>query len=113
MPLDLAARTFLKDIAIRCERIENYVRGYDVAAYLSDQRTQSAAERELITIGEAMGALLRIAPEIEANITDAREIVDFRNLVVHTYQIVIPRMVWAIIEDDLPTLHREVRALLA
>ena len=42
-----------------------------------------------------------------------REVVDFRNLLIHGYAAVIPDRVWDYAQNDLPELHRIVRELLA
>jgi uncharacterized protein with HEPN domain len=38
--------------------------------------------------------------------------VDFRNVLAHTYAIVDDALVWQAIEQNLPTLERTVAALL-
>jgi len=62
--------------------------------------------------GEALGHTLRLAPEFGDRIGDARKIVDFRNLLVHGYSAVEADRVWDMIQQRLPRLLAEVRALL-
>ena len=80
-----------------------------------DYRTQrwlrSSIEREFTIIGEAVNAALDKEPEVP--ITDAREIVAFRNILVHRYRSVEASEVWGFIQRDLPRLLAEVRALLS
>lgn len=45
-------------------------------------------------------------------ITKARRIVDMRNRVIHAYDAIDDVTVWAVIINDLPTLHEEVSELL-
>ncbi len=48
-----------------------------------------------------------------ARITDWRDIIDFRNLLVHGYAAINDRLVWETANDDLPVLRREIEAILA
>ena len=72
----------------------------------------SAVEREFITIGEAVSALTRQAPEVAAGISRARLIVGFRNQVVHEYATIDDEAVFAIARHDVSVLRDECAALL-
>jgi uncharacterized protein with HEPN domain len=50
--------------------------------------------------------------KIEPAVTAVRQIIGFRNILVHGYDVIRDREVWKILEDDLPTLSREVDTLL-
>jgi|ERR1041385_8554517 uncharacterized protein with HEPN domain len=69
-----------------------------------DYRTQrwlrSSIEREFTIIGEAVNAALDKEPELP--ITDARDIIAFRNILVHRYRSVEASEVWGFVESDLP-----------
>lgn len=110
MPRD--ERAYLVDILESCDAIQFAARGLDLAAYESNRLVRSSVEREFIIIGEAMGALSRVAPETFESITHARRIVDFRNQLTHEYPSVDDALVWAITEKDVPVLRRECAALL-
>lgn len=56
---------------------------------------------------------MRAHPDVAARITDWRDIIDFRNLLVHGYDVINDRLVWETVTEDLPVLRREVEALLA
>jgi uncharacterized protein with HEPN domain len=105
-------RAYLADIIEPCDAIQLAVRGLDLAAYEGNRPVRSSVEREFIIIGEAMGALARVAPPMFESITHARRIVDFRNQLTHEYPLVDDALVWAIIETDVPVLRRESAALL-
>ena len=64
-------------------------------------------------VGEALNRLMKIEPSVAAAITDARQIIAFRNILVHGYDVVRNEVVWGILETGLPTLTREVDTLLA
>jgi len=110
MPRD--ERAYLSDILESCEAIAAAVQGMDLAAYRSNRLVRSSAEREFIIIGEAVAALARVSPATFAAITRARRIVDFRNELTHEYPTVDDALVWAIIETDVPVLHRECAGLM-
>ena len=45
-------------------------------------------------------------------ITDHRRIIAFRNILVHAYAQIDDRLVWGVVEANLPTLIAEIDALL-
>lgn len=71
---------------------------------------QDAVEGNIITIGEAMSALLKINSSID--ITNARRIVDARNKLTHGYDEIEIVQIWSIIIRHLPILRIEVSAIL-
>lgn len=73
---------------------------------------RSAVEREFAIIGGAISVLSHKEPDVFAQITHARRIVDFRNQLTHEYPMVDDEMVWAIAKRDLPLLRAECIALL-
>ena len=75
--------------------------------YLTDKKTQSAVERQLGIIGEALNKFEKLFPE--SRISNARKIVGFRNRLIHTYDSVDPSMVWAILKNHLGPLKDEVK----
>lgn len=64
-------------------------------------------------VGEALREASRVEPELANRITGYRRIIDFRNILVHGYATVYDEGVWRIIEEHLPVLLTEVRAMLA
>jgi uncharacterized protein with HEPN domain len=100
-------RKFLSDILRAIELIDSFtsdIKDYD--NYVSDLKTQSAVERQLGIIGEAVSKFEKLFPE--SPLTNARKIVGFRNRLIHTYDAVDPTIVWAIIKNHLPPLEKEV-----
>jgi uncharacterized protein with HEPN domain len=75
---------------------------------LIDKKTQSAVERQLGIIGEALNKFEKLFPE--SQISNARKIVGFRNRLIHTYDSVDPSMVWAIIKNHVGPLKDEVKS---
>jgi uncharacterized protein with HEPN domain len=104
-------KKFLSDILHAVELIESFISDTrDFESYLSDLKTQSAIERQLGIIGEAVNKFERAFPGF--TIKNARKIVGFRNRLIHTYDAVDPSIVWAIIKNYLTPLKSEVISLL-
>ncbi|MBN1628660.1 MAG: DUF86 domain-containing protein, partial [Thermoleophilia bacterium] len=76
---------YLSDIVEACDAVEAVLRGVSLVDYLRARAVRSAVEREFITIGEAVNMLGRVAPQVYAQITEARLIVGFRNVLTHDY----------------------------
>ena len=102
-------KKFLSDILQAIELIESFVVDIkDFDNYLTDKKTQSAVERQLGIIGEALNKFEKLFPE--SQISNARKIVGFRNRLIHTYDSVDPSMVWAILKNHLGPLKDEVKS---
>lgn len=106
-------RVLLADVDQAAEHIVHFTEGMDLEAYIGDARTQAAVERKFEIIGEALNLLSRASPGIAERIPALRVVVDFRNVLIHGYAVVIPERVWDFVVNDLPELHRSVQALLA
>jgi len=106
-------RGLLTDVDQAATDIKHFVEGMDLKTYLGDMRTQAAVERKFEIIGEALNRLHQSYPEIAERIPSLRQVVDFRNLLIHGYSVVIPDRVWDYAENYLPELRRIVLALLA
>jgi len=104
-------KKLLFDIQASLKAIESYMQGvstYD--DYHSNPMLQDAVERNLEIIGEAVNRLMRINPSMQ--ISNARRMVDTRNFIIHSYDIIDNTRVWTIIINHLPILKAEVESLL-
>lgn len=106
-------RAHLADVLEASELIGRFTRGVEFDGYRIDAMMQSAVERQLEIVGEALNRLAREAPELAERIPDIRRIVGFRNILAHGYDIVDERAVWTAVTADLPGLAATVAALLA
>jgi uncharacterized protein with HEPN domain len=92
-------------------RIEEFVQGMDLDAFMSDRRTSDAVVRNLEIIGEAArnvpDSITERFPEIRWK--KAREM---RNVLVHAYFGVDLPTVWRTIHDDLPPLKAQLSVVL-
>lgn len=111
--MELEARNLLRDVEGAITNIAAFTTGRSLVDYEGDLLLRSAVERQLTIVGEAVSQLSRRHPDVAARITDWRDIIDFRNLLVHGYAVINDRLVWETANDDLPALRREIEALLA
>lgn len=102
----------LADILQAGERIQRFVDSVEYEEYVASDLLQSAVERQFMIIGEALARLRRDFPDLYANITDAPQIVGFRNVLAHGYDVIDSQVVWSAAAVNLPTLLSEVQQLL-
>jgi uncharacterized protein with HEPN domain len=60
-------------------------------------------------ISEAIRKIIEINPEIK--ITSAKNIIGLRNIISHAYDSVEPEMIWGIIQNNIPELAEEIKAI--
>jgi len=111
--MQLEAKKHLEDMRRAMELLAQFTAGRNVDDYRDDPMLASAVERQFEIIGEALNRLIKLDPSFESRITDARRIVDFRNILIHAYDVVDEQVVWDIVERKLPVFRREVADLLA
>ena len=110
MPRSAAA--YLVDIIEACDAISAVLASVDLSIYRDSRSTRSSVERELIIVGEAVSALGRLAPDLFDQISHARMVVGFRNVLTHDYAAVDDETVFAVTRDDIPVLRSECVTLL-
>ena len=81
--------------------------------YAGDLMFRSAVERQFEIIGEALNQLSRADPALAAQIPDFRQVISFRNALIHGYAQIDDAEVWRAIEVGLPHLRARVAVLLA
>lgn len=102
---------YLSDILTAILLIEDFtssISSFDT--YTHDLKTQSAVERQLGIIGEAVNKFELL--ETDNCIENARKIVGFRNRLIHAYDAVDSSMAWAILKNHLSPLKEEVKIKL-
>ena len=80
--------------------------------YKNDVILRSAKERQLKIIGEAIFQLSKLNPQLTSKISHYKNIISFRNILVHGYAEINNRTVWEVIEHNLSVLSKEVSELL-
>ena len=102
----------LADIEQVGAKIERFTQGMDFGAYLDNEQSQDAVEHNFKIIGEALNRLHKISPELVVLIPDAREIIGFRNFLIHDYDNLELDTVWDGVVHCLPELRLTVQELL-
>lgn len=105
-------KKYLYDIIDCCEFLLDFTEGKTVNDYKNDRAFRSAVERELQIIGEAITQLDGVSPETADQISEHRNIIGFRNVLVHGYATLNPETVWNVITDKLGMLLEQSRSLL-
>lgn len=106
------AAKLLWDAQAASERIARFTAGRSFDDNLADDMLRAAVERQFEIIGEAFAGLRRVDPALAARIPDLPRIVAFRNVLIHAYATVDPKLVWGVIENHLPALHATLAQLL-
>ena len=101
---------YLSDILMAIDLIEEFILGVDFISYEKDRKTQSAVERQFSIIGEALNQFKKIDTTI--TIENDKQIVAFRNRLVHAYDSLDNSIVWAIVNRHLKPLKSEIENLL-
>ena len=63
-------------------------------------------------MGEALSRIKRGDPEFLDQIRNYRDIISFRNILIHGYDSIDDQIVWGIIKEDLNELIEDVEKLL-
>ena len=106
------ARKYLYDMQRAVALLREFTVGKAFADYEGEAMRRAAVEREFEIVGEALAQLSKSDPEVAERITEHRRIIAFRNILIHGYADVDDRLVWDLVETKLPTLSREIEALL-
>ena len=102
----------LLDIRQALDDIADFTRGFDLEAYSRDAKCRAAVERKFGVMGEAGTRLRDRFPEVFEKMPDARQMISFRNRLIHGYDSVDDAIVWDILMRKLPALGRQVDDLL-
>lgn len=106
------SKAHLWDAREACRAVLAFVDGVEVEQFHSNLLVQSAVERQLEILGEALNRLRRTDPETAAEVSDLDRIIDMRNVIAHEYGVVDIAIVWTVVESRLPPLAGELDALL-
>src|SRR5690606_32147179 len=104
------SKKYLINILMAIDLIENFMADTpDFDFYQKDLKTQSAIERQLAIIGEALNKLKQI--ESKLSIKNDKQIIGFRNSVIHAYDNIDNTIVWVIVKRHLPELKIKIKHL--
>jgi uncharacterized protein with HEPN domain len=105
-------RKYLFDILTAGELITRYCNGRTWEDYQADSMLRDAVERRFEIIGEATGQMLADDPNVGDHMPEARQVVAFRNRLIHGYAEVDDERVWQVVVEFLPQLIARTRTLL-
>ncbi|MCI5168480.1 MAG: DUF86 domain-containing protein [Candidatus Electrothrix sp. GM3_4] len=80
--------------------------------YSADLKTQSAVERQFEIIGEALNRIKKIDSSLLDRVDNWREIIGFRNVIAHGYDVVEDEIVWNSVKEDIPVLITQLKRIL-
>jgi uncharacterized protein with HEPN domain len=99
------------DIIENIDRIEQFTKGLNAAAFAADDQVTFAVKYALLVIGEATTKLGDTASDLRPDIP-WREIRGLGNRLRHDYDTVDLARIWLLIERDLPPLKAACQAAL-
>ena len=105
-------KSLLWDAREAAEVIATITSGKTFAEFDGDIVLRSAVERQFEIVGEALAQLARLDAAIAAKIPDLREIIAFRNVLIHGYAAIDRARVWRVVEENLPKLRAVLAELL-
>ncbi len=104
-------RKYLSDILRSIELIESFVVDlHSFDEYQKDYKTQSAVERQLGIIGEAVNKFRHHCPD--ENLENTKQIVGLRNRIIHVYDSIDNSIVWVIVKRYIEPLKKSVEEKL-
>jgi uncharacterized protein with HEPN domain len=100
---------YVDDAVAACRAVMGFVDGIDEETYARDLMMRSAVERQMTILSEALTRLLDVAPRTsEGWRTEPREVIAFRNRIVHEYDGLDDAEVLRIAQTDVPVLLRDL-----
>lgn len=101
----------LEDIRDAAQFIGEATAGLNLADYSANRLLRHAVERNFEIIGEAVKRLARLDPDTAAQLGAYPQIIAFRNVLIHGYDLVDHALVWNAVEQQAPALLSRIAAL--
>jgi uncharacterized protein with HEPN domain len=105
-------KSLLWDASDAAAAIAGMTAGKSFRDFDNDLVLRSAVERQFEILGEALNRLDRLDTALAGRIPDVRQIVAFRNILIHGYASIDRARVWRAVQDDLPPLRATLDQLL-
>ena len=96
----------LEDIRDAAAFIGEVTQNRTLAQYSAARLLRRGVERNFEIIGEAVKRLAQVDPDSAARIAQYPQIIAFRNILIHGYDLVDRALVWSTVQTQLPTLLR-------
>ena len=100
----------LLDIIESIDFILNYIEGMKKNEFIKNELLRNALLYKLVVIGEATN---KISVKLKKVYSDIpwRDIISFRNFIIHEYFGVNLDVIWNSIVDDLPVFRKEIEII--
>lgn len=100
----------LKHILDAINEIEDYIDDVGFSDFETNSMMKNASIRQLEIIGEASS---RISNELKSEypLINWKDIIGFRNIIIHQYFGIDEKIVWDILKNDLPILKKLIRKI--
>lgn len=108
----LEARALLFDMLEAARLINRFTERRSFGDYVGDPMLRSAVERQFEIIGEALNKLSKVDPALASQVPEFRQVISFRNVLIHGYATVQDEVVWGVVETRLPILLETFEQLL-
>lgn len=102
---------YLRHILDAIGRIADYTAGISTAQFMSGKLLQDGVVRQLEIIGEASRNLSAEFCDKHSEVPWA-QIIGLRNRIIHAYFDINLRVVWEIVQNDLPVVKQQVEKIL-
>jgi uncharacterized protein with HEPN domain len=101
----------LQDIIEAIENIDEYTLGLTLQDFLYDRKTKDAVARNFMIVGEAIARMSSEFKSLHSEI-EWKELKDFRNVLIHSYEIIDYSVVWDNIKEEMPPAYKKIKDLL-
>jgi|TARA_B100000315_G_C14576575_1_gene588197 uncharacterized protein with HEPN domain len=105
-------KKYLFDVKQAIEEIEVFLKDKTYQDFTKGTLLQSAVERKLEIVGEALNRIKKFDETILDEITDAHRIIGFRNIIIHGYDVLDSKIIWDATQGNLPRLKEEINNLM-
>lgn len=98
------SKAHLWDAHQACLAISTFVEGIGEEGFQSNLLVQSAVERQLEILGEALNRLRRTDAATAEQVPDLDRIIGMRNIIAHEYGVVDHAIIWAVVDTRVASL---------
>ena len=105
--------TYLQDVLDAINSVERFFVYYPMRfdVFEKDELRICAVERKTEIMGEAINRIRKIDPTID--IPNARDIINTRNRIIHSYDNVRPDFLWSLVLRHIPQLKKDIERIMA
>lgn len=101
---------YLKQMLDHLDDLASYIKGFTVAKFGKDKKTQSAVILKLMVVGELSK---KLSEQVKKKINQPwKDIAGFRDVAIHNYEDLDLSIVWDAATNYAPNLRRAIRKYL-